>query len=242
MAKKNQVVSKEQKKFAAKRGFATSAKAKVAAGVVGVATLFGPVACDNGTSSTPKVCNCPNGTVHEAGTAMPCCDGDDCTCTVKQPVVCICDEGTFHDEGEACCDGENCECKEAFDVYLGSKKIRVEDTTGLANKEEIQNGLNTIDNLAATDPSVVHFKGMNTNPIMVIETSHNLRVEEGGRFFMGIEEINSDATNIVNAIVYIYNSGGSPKMTKLLNIQFDAMKNIIYIGRAAIQRQHGLQV
>ncbi|MDR1277138.1 MAG: hypothetical protein LBK02_00135 [Treponema sp.] len=83
MSKKNQVVSKEQKKSAANRGFATSAKAKVAAGVVGVATLFGPVACDNGTTSTPpKVCNCPVGTIHEPG--ENCCDGENCECIEKK--------------------------------------------------------------------------------------------------------------------------------------------------------------
>jgi hypothetical protein len=61
----------------AKHGLPMGAKAAIAVGAMGVATLFG--ACDNGTSSTPKVCECPNGTVHNN---FGCeCGGEGCTCT-----------------------------------------------------------------------------------------------------------------------------------------------------------------
>ncbi|AEF81936.1 hypothetical protein [Leadbettera azotonutricia] len=62
------------------------AKAVAAAGMMGFATIFG--ACKQPTDSTtqqqPKACECPNGTEHPYGTTMPCCDGEDCTCTVAQ--------------------------------------------------------------------------------------------------------------------------------------------------------------
>jgi hypothetical protein len=85
---------------------------------------------------------------------------------------------------------------------------------------------------------------MNTNPVMVIENTHDFRVE-GSKFFIGIDEINNDVISVVyQAIIDIYNSGNTPLMSKLSNkkinglgIKFDAMKNIIYISRAAIQHQ-----
>jgi hypothetical protein len=47
--------------------------------VVGLATmaLFGVAGCKNSETPAAK-CECPNGTIHEAGEA--CCDGVDCTC------------------------------------------------------------------------------------------------------------------------------------------------------------------
>jgi hypothetical protein len=70
-------MAKKIKSTQAKHGL--TASAKVAAGVMGVATLFG--ACDNGTNSTssPKVCECP---VKIHGSAP--CDCGDAGCTCKQ--------------------------------------------------------------------------------------------------------------------------------------------------------------
>jgi hypothetical protein len=209
MTTKNQTASKEQA-TETKRALPMGAKATIAAGAMAVLLLFG--ACDTGSNpkSEPKLCECPPGTTHALG--EQCCDGENCACEEEQPpILCECPEGTFHDEGEACCEGENCNCKEAYNVFLGAKQIRVEDTTGLANKEDIQSGLDLLDSMLTADPYVAHFKSMNTNPIMVIENTHNLSVENN-KFFMGIDEINADATNIYNAIAYIYNVSGTPLM------------------------------
>jgi hypothetical protein len=53
--------------------------------MLGVATLFGATACKDPTNSTPESndCKCPNGTEHPFGTQTPCCNGDDCNCTVR---------------------------------------------------------------------------------------------------------------------------------------------------------------
>jgi hypothetical protein len=263
MAKRNQAALGEQGKPAAKHGLPMGAKAAVALGAAGVMSIFG--GCDNSTNpasqSEPKVevkndCKCPAGTTHKPG--EKCCDGDNCACEEEQPQpkVCNCAPGTFHDEGTVCCDGENCECKEAYNVFLGNKQIRVEDTTGQANRTEIQKAFTYLHTTFGASPDVVHFRNMNTNPIMVIEGAHNFRVEDN-KFFIGVDKLDGDGSdiysdivnNIYEAIGNIYNSGGTPLMSKLSNkeinglgIQFDAMKNIIYISRAAIQRRHGLQV
>jgi hypothetical protein len=76
MAKK--VKSLEQKQADSRR-----VKAMAAAGMLGVATIFGAAACKH--PPDPKLCTCPNGTVHPYGTTMPCCNGqDDCNCTVQE--------------------------------------------------------------------------------------------------------------------------------------------------------------
>jgi hypothetical protein len=258
MAKRNQAALGEQGRPAKKRGVPMGAKVALALGAVGVMSIFG--GCDNSTNpapqSEPKVdvkddCACPAGTTHKPG--EKCCDGENCACAEEQPQpkVCNCPAGTFHDEGTACCDGENCECKEAYNVSLGTKQIRVEDTTGQANRTEIEKALEYINTNGSMDNSVIHFKSMNTNPIMVIESTDNFRVE-GSKFFIGIDKLGGDGSdiysdilnNIFDAIIDIYNAAGTPLMSKLpnkeidgLDIQFDAMKNIIYISRAAIQHQ-----
>jgi hypothetical protein len=55
----------------------TSTKAKIAAASLGAMALFGAAGCKNSETPAAK-CECPNGTLHEAGEA--CCDGVDCTC------------------------------------------------------------------------------------------------------------------------------------------------------------------
>jgi hypothetical protein len=180
-------MAKQEKSIKTKRGLPMGAKAAVAAGAVGVAALFG---CDPEVNPTPKACECPNGTFHDEGTSMPCCDG------------------------------ENCTCKVAFNVHLDTKQIRVEDRTGLANKADIQTALDNIYGDMSLGPDIVYFKAMNTNPIMVIEATHNSRVE-GSRFFIGINKLSgsgasgSDIYNYIYlAISYIYD-GGIPLMSKL---------------------------
>jgi hypothetical protein len=78
--KKELKMAKQIKSTKTRRGLPRGAKAAVAVGAMGMAAMFG--ACDNGTNSTssPKLCECPNGTVHPEGTNMPCCDGDNCEC------------------------------------------------------------------------------------------------------------------------------------------------------------------
>jgi hypothetical protein len=57
-------------------------KAVMAGGaMIAGAALFG--GCDNPANN--KVCECPNGTIHDGNKNMPCCDGEDCTC--KQQFV-----------------------------------------------------------------------------------------------------------------------------------------------------------
>jgi hypothetical protein len=139
-----------------------------------------------------------------------------------------------------CCDGDNCECKVAYNVSLGGKQIRVEDTTGLANKAEIEESLEWINDNMALGDGIIYFKAMNTNPVMVIENSHNVRVD-GNKFFIGIDAINVNINDaILDAITHIY-SDGAPKMAKLSNkeinelgIRFDAVKNIIYVENARV--------
>ncbi|MDR1177072.1 MAG: hypothetical protein LBK83_16555 [Treponema sp.] len=258
MAKKNQAALGEQGRPAKKRGVPMGAKVALALGAAGVMSIFG--GCDNSTNpapqSEPKVdvkddCACPAGTTHKPG--EKCCDGENCACAEEQPQpkVCNCAPGTFHDEGTACCDGENCECKEAYNVSLGTKQIRVEDTTGQANRTEIQKALTYVHANLGGSSDVVHFENMSSNPIMVIESTHNFRVD-GNKFFIGIDKLEGDGSdtnskilnNIYLAISDIYNVMGTPLMSKVSNkeinglgIQFDAMKNIIYISRAAIQHQ-----
>jgi hypothetical protein len=199
--------------------------AKAVAGVMGVLLLFG--ACDTGTNPEsdppPKVCECPPGTTHAQG--EKCCDGENCACEEEQqPVLCECPEGTFHDEGAACCDGENCACKMAYNVSLGTKQIRVEDTTGLANRTEIQKSFTYLHTNFGASPDVVHFENMNTNPVMIIETIHDFRVD-GNKFFIGIDKLDGDGddlysdilNNIYGAILDIYNSGSTPLMSKISN-------------------------
>jgi hypothetical protein len=42
---------------------------------------------------------------------MPCCEGEDCNCTVAlPPPVCECST-KIHEPGEECCEGEDCDCK-----------------------------------------------------------------------------------------------------------------------------------
>jgi hypothetical protein len=61
------------------RGLPAGIKAAFAVLAIGVAALFG--GCENET--TPEVCACPNGTVHDGTKSMPCCGGEDCTCKQK---------------------------------------------------------------------------------------------------------------------------------------------------------------
>jgi hypothetical protein len=104
----------------------------------------------------------------------------------------------------------------AYNVYLGTKQIRVEDTTGLVSKADIEVALASMD--STTDNCVVHFKAMTTSPVMVIENIHNLRVEDN-KFFIGIDRINQNGIEsaIYEAIIYIYNDGSIPLMSKLSN-------------------------
>jgi hypothetical protein len=209
MAKKSLLFVKEQDKSTKKSVFpqvSNSAKAKIAAGVVGVATLFGACNNDAGPMITPQVCTCP--------------------------------AGTFHNEGAACCGGINCVCKEAYNVSLGGKQIRVEDKTDLVSKADIEAALASID--SPVDDCVVHFKAMNKNPIMVIENTHNLRVEDS-KFFIGIDRINQNGIEsaIYEAIIYIYNDGDQ-RMTKLsdkeiinLGKQFDSSRETVHLSFAA---------
>jgi hypothetical protein len=168
----------------------------------------------------PIVCECPPGTLHKPG--EKCCDGEDCACEEEKP-KCECPAGTFHNEGEACCEGEDCECKEAYNVFLGDKKIRVEDITGLANRTEIQDALTSLDTSSSSDYSIIHFKGMNTSPVMVIENTHNFRVE-GSKFFIGIDKISQRGIDdtVYDAIWDIYygdgeETPGTPLMSRASN-------------------------
>jgi hypothetical protein len=63
-----------------KRANTRKAQAIAAAGMLGVATLFGATACKDPTNPTPesKKCDCPESTIHDAGD--PCCEGVNCTC------------------------------------------------------------------------------------------------------------------------------------------------------------------
>ncbi|MDR1288633.1 MAG: hypothetical protein LBK08_13585 [Treponema sp.] len=189
MAKKSPLFVKEQDKSTKKSALpqlSRSAKAKITAGVMGVAALFGAGGCSDDASPTPmpQVCICPNGTFHNPGTSMPCCGGF------------------------------NCDCKVAYNVSLGGKQIRVEDTTGLANKADIEGALEWINDNLSIDTNLIYFKQLNTSPVMVIENTHNVRVD-GSKFFIGMDAINININDaIFEAIVYIYNSGDS-KMTKL---------------------------
>ncbi|MDR1286954.1 MAG: hypothetical protein LBK08_05025 [Treponema sp.] len=196
--KKSPLFVKEQEKPAKKSVFpqlSGSAKAKIAAGVVGVAALVGGCSDDASPMVIPQVCTCPNGTFHNPGTSMPCCGGF------------------------------NCDCKVAYNVSLGGKQIRVEDTTGLANKADIEGALEWINDNLSIDGNLIYFKQMNTSPIMVIENTHNFRVEDS-KFFIGIDKINQQGMNdtVYEAILDIYN-GGTPLMSKLSN------KEIIELGR-----------
>jgi hypothetical protein len=180
-------MAKKIKSIQAKRGLPMGAKVAIAVGAMGAATLFG--ACENETNSDPKVCGCPNGTFHDEGTNMPCCDG------------------------------ENCACKVAYNVSLGTKQIRVEDTTGLASKADIQSSLSNLWANSPTDPSILHFKDMATSPIMVIENTHNFRVI-GSKFFIGIDAFSTDANTTISAAIWdiYYGDGeetpGTPLMSK----------------------------
>jgi hypothetical protein len=75
--KKELKMAKQIKSTKIQRGLPRGAKVAIAVGAMGAATLFG--AYENETNSTPKVCECPNGTVHNN---FGCeCGGEDCTCT-----------------------------------------------------------------------------------------------------------------------------------------------------------------
>jgi hypothetical protein len=216
-------MAKKEKSAKTQRGAPMSTKLAMAFAAAGaVASIFD--GCDNSTNPAPK----------------------------PEPKVCDCPAGTFHDEGVACCDGENCECKEAYNVHLGTKQIRVEDTTGLANRTEIQKAFTFLHTTFGTGPDIVHFENMNTNPIMVIEAIHDFRVV-GNKFFIGVDKLGGDgddmysdiSNNIYETIYRIYNDTGAPLMTKLSNkeinelgMQFDATRNIIYINQVASQHQN----
>jgi hypothetical protein len=208
-------MAKKEKSTKTQQGLPNGVKVAVAGTAIGVAAALFAGGCKNETNPDPKVCECPNGTFHDEGTSMPCCDGDDC------------------------------ECKVAYNVSLGTKQIRVEDTTGLANKADIEGALEWINTNLSGNNAIIHFKDMNTSPIMVIESTHNVRID-GSKFFIGIDAINTNIKDAIgDAIFYIYNTGSAPRMTKLSNkeinelgMQFDAAKNIIYISKAASQRQN----
>jgi hypothetical protein len=59
----------------------TRAGARFAAGLMGIAAIFGPTACENPATGDKK-CDCPAGTVHEPG--EKCCDGENCECVTIQ--------------------------------------------------------------------------------------------------------------------------------------------------------------
>jgi hypothetical protein len=68
-------MAKQEKSTNTTRGLPVGVKMAFAVVAMGAAALFG--GCDNKT--TPEVCTCPNGTVHEN---FGCeCGGEDCTCT-----------------------------------------------------------------------------------------------------------------------------------------------------------------
>jgi hypothetical protein len=130
-----------------------------------------------------------------------------------------------------------------YNVSLGTKQIRVEDTTGLADKAEIQEVLDLLESSLSANHSIVHFKSMNTSPIMIIESTHNFRVEDS-KFFIGIDKLGgngSDITSdiygsILGAIWDIYwgdgeGTPGTPLMSKL------STKEIITFGKLAAQRR-----
>jgi hypothetical protein len=108
---------------------------KVAAVIAGAA-IFG--SCDNGTTSSgPKVCECPdgNGTVHPVGTAMPCCEGEDCNCTVAlPPPQCGCVEKDHAAPCDCAGTGNDCDCTvkqnpKNYQLTLGGHPIKIEDKT-----------------------------------------------------------------------------------------------------------------
>jgi hypothetical protein len=111
-----------------------------------------------------------------------------------------------------------------YNVSLGTKQIRVEDTTGQASQADIQSALDLIDSSLSGNNGVIYFKAMNTSPVMVIENTHNVRVE-GNKFFIGMDAINTDINNTIYvAIQYIYNAN-DPRMAKLSD------REIINLGR-----------
>jgi peptidoglycan hydrolase-like protein with peptidoglycan-binding domain len=98
-----------------------------------------------------------------------------------------------------------------YSVSLGTKQIRVEDTTGQTNPDAIQGVLTSINNSYSAENSIIYFKAMSTNPVMVIENTHNFRVEND-KFFIGINK--TDIDGIFETILRIYNVLGTPLMSK----------------------------
>jgi hypothetical protein len=91
--------------------------------IVAIVTI-GFFACEE---EKPK-CTCPEGTSHFAD--EPCCEGDNCKCTIKPR--CNCGEGAEHlfvepngetDGKPSCCDGEDCNCGVYYGVLPNGVKI-----------------------------------------------------------------------------------------------------------------------
>ncbi|MDR1446114.1 MAG: hypothetical protein LBI90_04375, partial [Treponema sp.] len=144
--------------------------------------LFG--GCDNSTNPAqkqePKVCECPNGTVHPVGTEMPCCEGEDCECTVElPPPVCECPENTAHEPGEKCCEGgEDCDCVtiQRYQITLPNSAgtTTVEDRTGKLQSVDlakIENYFTVITPYSTIEPYVSILNGLNGTKVIIENTT-----------------------------------------------------------------------
>jgi hypothetical protein len=112
-----------------------------------------------------------------------------------------------------CDNGTATPSPKTFTVNLGGKQIQVEDMTGTADQSAIQSVLNSLNSTFPGSNDIIYFKSMSTTPVMVIENTHNFRVE-GNKFFIGADKL--DINGIWAAIANIYNLPNSPLMSKLL--------------------------
>jgi hypothetical protein len=117
--------------------------------IIAIVTI-GLFACEE---EKPK-CTCPEGTSHFAD--EPCCEGDNCKCTIKPR--CTCGEGAEHlfvaPDGEPCCDGEDCNCGVYYGVLPNGVKIYkgagVTDAQALAAVPNIVAGYEAADSWGAS--------------------------------------------------------------------------------------------
>jgi hypothetical protein len=72
-------MAKKEKSTKTQQGLPNGVKVAVVGTAIGVAAALFAGGCKNETNPDPKVCECPNGTIHNN---FGCeCGGEDCTCT-----------------------------------------------------------------------------------------------------------------------------------------------------------------
>jgi hypothetical protein len=150
----------------------TSTKAKIAAASLSAMALFGAAGCKNSETPAAK-CECPNGTIHEAGEA--CCDG----------VGCACKEVKY------------------YEVTFQDKKIPVEDRSGekVTQKELgiIQNSLNSTELFLFTNDLPALGKATNNlSKIIIKDVAAGDSDRIGGVIYLDFDYLSGLAENSIS--------------------------------------------